>query len=98
MPAAVKVFRLVGWAAFELLVRGIAAATLVGNVFGPSTAALFIPIFGAVVAALALGGPLTVIRAWLEKFAIWLVYASTAPIAIALILKGPDIGARPAPF
>jgi len=92
------VFQLLGWAAFELLVMGIAAATLVGNVFGPSTAALFIPIFGAVVAALALGGPLTVIRAWLEKFAIWLVYASTAAIAIALILKGPDIGARHAPF
>src|SRR5206468_4317393 len=50
------------------------------------------------VAALALGGPLTVVRAWLEKFAIWLVYASTAAIAIALILKGPDIGARHAPF
>jgi len=97
IPTALNVFQLLGWAAFELLVMGIAAATLVGNVFGPSTAALFIPIFGAVVAALALGGPLAVIRAWLEKFAIWLVYASTAAIAIALILKGPDLGIRYAP-
>src|SRR3989442_14441995 len=98
VPTALNVFQLLGWAAFELLVMGIAAATLVGNVFGPSTAALFIPIFGAVVAALALGGPLAVIRAWLEKFAIWLVYASTAAIAIALVLKSPHIGARHAPF
>ncbi len=97
VPTALNVFQLLGWAAFELLVMGIAAATLAGNVFGPSTAALFIPIFGAVVAALALGGPLAVIRAWLEKFAIWLVYASTAAIAIALILKGPDLGIRYAP-
>src|SRR5207245_1827474 len=97
IPTALNVFQLLGWAAFELLVMGIAAATLVGNVFGPSTAALFIPIFGAVVAALALGGPLAVIRAWLEKFAIWLVYASTAAIAIALILRGPDPGVRYAP-
>src|SRR3989441_311504 len=52
----------------------------------------------AIVALLALGGPLAVIRAWLEKFAIWLVYASTAAIGIALIWKGPDLGLRYAPF
>ena len=96
-PTALNVFQLLGWATFELLVMGIAAATLTGDVFGPSTALLFIPLFGAVVAALALGGPLAVIRAWLEKFAIWLVYASTAAIGIALILKGPDLGRRYAP-
>ncbi len=98
VATALNVFQLLGWAAFELLVMGIAAATLVGDVFGPSTATLFIPIFGAVVAALALGGPLAVIRAWLERFAIWLVYASTAAIGVALILKGPDLNARYAPF
>ena len=97
VPTVLNVFQLLGWATFELLVMGIAAATLAGDVFGPTTAALFIPIFGAVVAALALGGPLAVIRAWLEKFAIWLVYASTAAIAIALILKGPDLEVRYAP-
>src|SRR5947209_20514 len=98
IPTALNVFQLLGWATFELLVMGIAAATLTGNVFGPSTQLVFIPLFGAVVAALALGGPLAVIRAWLEKFAIWLVYASTAAIGIALIWKGPDLGLRYAPF
>src|SRR2546421_3668669 len=82
IPTALNVFQLLGWAAFELLVMGIAAATLVGNVFGPPTAALFIPIFGAVVAALALGGPPAVIRAWLEKVPIWLAYPSPAALAI----------------
>src|SRR5207249_325434 len=84
ISTALNVFQLLGWAAFELLVMGIAAATLVGDLFGPSTVAIFIPIFGAVVAALAVGGPLAVIRAWLEKFAIWLVYASTAAIGIEI--------------
>src|SRR5881628_2079242 len=97
ISTALNVFQLLGWAAFELLVMEIAAATLVGDLFGPSTVAIFIPIFGAVVAALAVGGPLAVIRAWLEKFAIWLVYASTAAIGIALILKGPNLGIRSAP-
>src|SRR2546428_429030 len=67
-------------------------------VLAAGTLLVFIPFFGAVVAALALGGPLAVIRAWLEKFAIWLVYASTAAIGIALIWKGPDLGLRYAPF
>ncbi len=97
IPTALNVFQLLGWATFELLVMGIAAAALTGNVFGPSTTLLFVPLFGAVVAALALGGPLAVIRAWLEKFAIWLVYASTAAIGIALIFKSPDLGLRYAP-
>jgi len=46
------------------------------------------------VAGLAIGGPLAVVRGWLERFAIWLVYASTAAIAIALLLRGPDPGIR----
>src|SRR3989475_6130429 len=97
VATALNVFQLLGWAAFELLVMGIAAATLVGDVFGPPTATLFVPIFGAVVAALALGGPLAVIRAWLEKFAILLVYASTAAIGVALIFKRPRLGVPAAP-
>src|SRR6267143_4157716 len=97
VPTALNVFQLLGWAAFELLVMGIAAATLTGNVLGPQTAALFIPVFGLVVAALALGGPLTVVRGWLERFAIWFVYASTIAIAVALLVGGPNPGLRYAP-
>lgn len=94
VPTALNVFQLLGWAGFELLVMGIAAATLTGDVFGSATTVVFIPIFGAVVAALALGGPLAVVRAWLERFAIWLVYASTAAIAVALALRGLDWNLR----
>src|SRR5437867_7489700 len=98
IPTALNVFQLLGWTTFELLVMGIAAATLVGEVFGPATALVFVPVFATIVAALALGGPLAVIRPWLRKPAICLAYASSAAIAIALVLKGPDIGARHAPF
>ncbi len=97
VPTALNVFQLLGWATFELLVMGIAATTLVGDVFGPFTVDWFILIFGAVVAAFAIGGPLVVVRGWLERFAIWFVYASTAAIAIALVLRGPDPTFRYAP-
>ena len=94
-PTAMNVLQLLGWAAFELLVMGYAAAVVTNHVLGPWTAAIFVPIFGAIVAALALGGPLVVVRQWLEKFAIWLVYGSTAAIAVALVLRGLDASARP---
>src|SRR2546428_823164 len=70
VATALNVFQLLGWAAFELLVMGIAAATLVGDVFGPPTATLFVPIFGAVVAAPAPRGPPAVIPARLGRFSI----------------------------
>jgi len=94
VPTALNVFQLLGWAAFEFLVMGIAAATLTGNPFGPASAIVFVPVFGVFVAILALGGPLTLIRAWLKRFAIWLVYASTAAIGIALFLRTPDLSVR----
>lgn len=97
VPTILNVFQLIGWAAFELLVMGIASAVIVTGGPDPVVAALFVPVFGAVVAALALGGPLAVVRQWLEKFAIWLVYLSTVLIAIGLAVRGLDWNARPVP-
>ena len=95
-PTILNVFQLLGWAAFELLIMGYAAAVITNNIFGPWTAVLFVPAFGAVVAALALGGPLAVVRDWLERFAIWLVYISTALIALGLFAR-LSWDARPMP-
>lgn len=96
-PTLLNVFQLLGWAAFELLVMAIAATTLSGSALGPWSTLVLIPVFGIVVAALALGGPLAVVRAWLKRFAIWLVYGSTAAIAIATWLRAPDPSTRFAP-
>lgn len=95
-PTALNVLQLLGWTAFELLIMGEAAALLTGNVFGPATAALFVPLWGAICLVLALGGPLTVIRVWLERFAIWIVYGSTLAVAAAVVLRGLDPALRPA--
>jgi putative hydroxymethylpyrimidine transporter CytX len=100
-PSALNAFQLLGWAAFELFVMGLGAAVITGDVFGRWTAAVFVPIFGVVVLLLAIGGPLAVVRQWLEKFAIWLVYGTTAVIAVALALRlseaGIDLSTRPFP-
>jgi len=95
VPTAVNVVQLLGWTAFELVVMGEAAALLSGNALGRWTGAIFVPLWGALTVALALGGPLAVVRDWLEKFAIWLVYASTAAITIALLVHGLNGNLRP---
>src|SRR5438093_527710 len=88
VPPSLRVLRTVDlfvlWSSLGVGLLVLAAGTLLVGV-------------GGLRLRLALGGPLAVIRAWLEKFAIWLVYASTAAIGIALILKGPSLGIRSAP-
>jgi putative hydroxymethylpyrimidine transporter CytX len=94
-PTLLNVVQLLGWAAFELVIMGLASSILITGRADPVVAVLAVPAFAAVVAVLALGGPLAVVRKWLAKFAIWLVYLSTALIAIGLLVRGVDPLARP---
>src|SRR3989442_9154172 len=74
-----------------------ATAILTDHFLGPWTAAIFVPIWGAVTAALALGGPLAVVRDWLQRFANWIRYASTAAGALAPLSPRLNPSLRPAP-
>jgi putative hydroxymethylpyrimidine transporter CytX len=95
VPSALNALQLVGWTTFELLVMALAAAVLSGYPLGPLTPFVFVPVFGGVVLLLALAGPLAVVRAWLERFAIWAVFASTAAIALLLAFSGHDLSSAP---
>lgn len=94
IPSMLNVLQLVLWTMFELLVMGTAVAVLSNNALGPWTAEISVPLWAVIVAALALGGPLAVVREWLERFGIWLVWASTVAIAVALLWRGLDGGLR----
>src|SRR5205807_5277784 len=96
-PTALNILQLLGWTAFELLVMAQATAIVTRNFLGPWTAAFFVPVWGVVTMGLALGGPLTVVRAWLERFAIWMGYGSTIAVGTALGLLHLDLNVRPAP-
>lgn len=93
-PTLLNVAQLILWTVFELFVMGTAVAVLTHNALGPWTAEISVPFWALIVAALALGGPLAVVRDWLERFGIWLVWASTAAIGIALLARGLDPGLR----
>ncbi|MDW8021778.1 MAG: cytosine permease [Nitrososphaerota archaeon] len=78
LPTALNVIQLVGWTAFELMIMGIAATNVSGPILGSemATRIFWTVIFAVWCAALAIGGPLVVVRKWLERVAIWLVYFS----------------------
>jgi len=97
VPTAMNAFQLLGWAAFELLVMGIAATVIAGPFLGSATPYLWILVFGVICGLFAIGGPLVVVRQWIEKFAIWMVFLSTAFIAYRLAVVGLDMSARLAP-
>jgi NCS1 family nucleobase:cation symporter-1 len=78
LPTACNVVQNLGWATFELLVMASAAAMVSQRVLGFRGRLLWVLLFGAISTALTLAGPLTVVRRYLERFAVWAVLASTA--------------------
>jgi nucleobase:cation symporter-1, NCS1 family len=78
LPTACNVVQNLGWATFELFVIAAAATEVSERVLGFRGRLLWVVLFGAITTAMAVAGPLTVIRRWLERFAIWAVLASTA--------------------
>lgn len=97
VPTALNVLQLIGWAAFELFVMALAATRLGGEFIGAATMPFWILVFGVICSMLAIGGPVAVVRQWLEKGAVWLVVASTAWIAYQLLSSGVQWDFRVAP-
>lgn len=78
LATALNVLQLIGWATFEIFVMAQLAATITRGALGIETYALWALAFAALAALLALGGPLLVVRQWLEKFAVWVMLATSA--------------------
>ncbi len=73
---ALNVAQNLGWAIFELIVIGTAAAALSDKVFGFEGKWLWTIVFGLLTAAMALAGPIAVVRRVVRRFALWVVLAS----------------------
>src|SRR3990170_2731322 len=56
VPTVLNAFQLFGWAAFELLVMGLAATVITGPFLGPVTPYAWILVFGLVCGVFAIGG------------------------------------------
>jgi putative hydroxymethylpyrimidine transporter CytX len=76
LPTVLNAAQCVGWAIFELLIIATAAAALSDEVFGFRGQWLWTLLFGGVALALAVLGPIDVVRKLIRKYVVWAVLAS----------------------
>jgi NCS1 family nucleobase:cation symporter-1 len=91
LPSLVNVVQLVGWGAFEIVIMAQASSRLSGPILGFASYPIWAVGWGAVVILLGLGGPLVMVRQWLEKVGIWLVLLTISWMAI-YALTHADLG------
>jgi purine-cytosine permease-like protein len=106
LPSFVNVVQLVGWTAFELIIMATAASAITDRVLGGSTYGAWLLILGLLCTGLAIGGPLVVVRVWLERFGVWLLLATTAYLtyyllshySLSVLMAQPASGDLPFPL
>lgn len=92
LPTALNVLQLIGWGAFEIIIMAQAANLISARFFGFSSYPFWAILFALWCTLMAIGGPLVVVRQWLEKFAVWLVLLTTIWLTIYLATTY-DLGA-----
>lgn len=91
VPSVLNVLQLIGWATFEVIIMAQAAHVLSGRFFGGGSYLAWVFFFGVVTTLMAVGGPVLVVKQWLEKFAVWAVLASTLWLTYA-VMTAYDMG------
>lgn len=82
-----NLIQLIGWTSFEIIIMAKAANTISIATIGYSNITLWVILFTILCLAMAIGGPLLIIRYWLEKFAIWIVYGTSIWIAYYILSR-----------
>lgn len=92
LPSALNVLQLVGWTAVEFWAMAHVASVASQRVFGFGSYGVWLAIVAVVCTGLALGGPILVVRRWLERFGIYLILGSAVWITFKVVTAG-DLGA-----
>ncbi len=88
LPTVFNVIQLIGWTAFEFWVIAVTASRISQAVFGAAYYSLWLLIGVAFCLLLALGGPLVMVRTWLEKFGVWAMFIALIWITFKLLTSG----------
>lgn len=75
--SGLNILQLIGWAALEIIIMAQAASALSEEYLGFSGYYFWIVFFGTVGTLMAMGGPIVVVRQWLQKFGVWVVIAAS---------------------
>ena len=92
LPTGLNVLQNLGWATFELIVIAAAANALADELFGFRARWVWVLVFAALTTALALAGPISFVRRYVRRFAVWAVAASVGYLTW-WALDGVDAGA-----
>jgi len=84
-PSVLNIAQLFGWTAFEIWVMSVAATALSGPFLGSFTGLFWVLAFGAFCGLLAWGGPMVVVKNWLERVGLWLVLLGAGWITFRLV-------------
>jgi nucleobase:cation symporter-1, NCS1 family len=88
LPSVLNVAQLLGWTSVEFWAMGRLANTLSIELFGLDAFWLWLTLTAVACTALAIGGPVLVVKRFLERFGTWLILASGLLLTISLLLSG----------
>jgi NCS1 family nucleobase:cation symporter-1 len=103
LPSVLNIATLVGWTGFEFWAMSLVANEVSARTLHFSSYWLWLAVVVAVCTALALGGPIMVIRRWLERFGAWVVvgvgawitYRVLATASVGTLWHRPGTGGLP---
>jgi nucleobase:cation symporter-1, NCS1 family len=98
LPSGLNLLQLVGWTAVEFWAMAAVANVVSIRLFSLDAYHVWLVVVAVVCTLFAIGGPILVVRRWLERFGIWVLLATSAWITVEVIRAG-DLGAmwaRPA--
>jgi putative hydroxymethylpyrimidine transporter CytX len=103
LPSALNLLQLVGWTAVEFWAMGRVANVASRELFGLDAPGLWLAVVAVLCTGLAVGGPVLVVRRWLERFGIYVLLGAAAWITaralsagdLAAIWRGPGEGGMP---
>jgi nucleobase:cation symporter-1, NCS1 family len=86
-PSVLNIVQLVGWTGFEFWAMSMVANRMLHLSYG-----VWLAIVAVVCTGLALGGPILVVRRWLERFGAWVIGAVGLWLTIRVLME-TDFGA-----
>ncbi|HZD17780.1 MAG TPA: putative hydroxymethylpyrimidine transporter CytX [Actinomycetota bacterium] len=92
VPSALNVLQLIGWTAVEFWAMGEVANVASVRLFGLDVRTLWLAVVAVVCTGFALGGPILVVRRWLERFGIYVLIGAAVWITVEVLAAG-DLGA-----
>lgn len=92
LPSALNLVQLVGWTAVEFWAMAEVANVASRRAFGFDAHHFWLVVVAGVCTVLAVGGPILVVRRWLERFGIYLLIGTSLWITARVLSRG-DLGA-----